>query len=41
MKFPIVTISYNQARFLEEAVLFPLNQGGVDVDCSNRPSICA
>jgi len=41
MKFSIVTISFNQARFLEEAILSVLNQGGVDVDYSNRPSICA
>lgn len=32
MKFSIVTISYNQARFLEEAMLSVLNQKGVDVE---------
>ena len=32
MKFSIVTISYNQAQFLEEAILSVLNQEGVDIE---------
>jgi len=32
MKFSIVTISYNQVQFLEEAILSVLNQEGVDVE---------
>ena len=32
MKFSIITISYNQAQFLEQAILSILNQEGVDVE---------